>query len=222
MGWRVTSSGSLAAIAVTLAVAGCGGNMRQDAGEPSGKFPVRVTAARFPTAQTLSQHTHLVIAVRNSGSKTIPNLAVTICNVSCSATSQPGSGSGSGAQAFAENLDQADLANPSRPVWIVDTPPGHCEYSCAQGGPGGAVTAYANTWALGPLRPGDTAKFDWGVTAVKPGRHVVSYVVAAGLNDKARAVTNRGSSPQGSFKVKISNAPAQAYVNNQGGIVSSH
>ncbi len=220
MGWRVTSRGSLAAIAVTLAAAGCGGNMRQDASEPSGKFPVRVTSARFPTAQTLSQHTHLVIAVRNSGNNTIPNLAVTICNVSCQASTDPGAGSG--AQAFSENLAQADLANPSRPVWIVDTPPGHCEYSCAQGGPGGAVTAYANTWALGPLAPGDTTRFDWGVTAVKPGRHVVSYVVAAGLNGKAQAITDSGSSPQGSFKVTVSNKPAQAYVNDHGGIVSSH
>ena len=65
-------------------------------------------------------------------------------------------------------------------------PPGPCRYSCRSGGPGGAVTAYANTWALGPLKPGATAKFVWGVTAVKSGRHVVQYQVAAGLNGKAK------------------------------------
>ena len=47
--------------------------------------------------------------------------------------------------------------------------------SCNQGGSGGAVTAYSNTWALGRLAPGATARFVWRVTAVSPGTHVVAY-----------------------------------------------
>ena len=43
----------LAAVALT----GCGGGSRQDAQEPSGTFPVTVTAASFPTTQRLAQHT---------------------------------------------------------------------------------------------------------------------------------------------------------------------
>ena len=55
--------------------------------------------------------------------------------------------------------DQPGLANPSRPIWIVDRPPGRVQRVPAQlpdgsGSPGGAVTAYSNTWALGPLAPG--------------------------------------------------------------------
>ena len=77
--------------------------------------------------------------------------------------------------------------------------------TCSQGGSGGAVTAYSNTWALGALAPGKTATFVWRVTAVKPGVHTVAWEVAAGLNGKAKAVQNgdhparqvHGPGPQG-------------------------
>ncbi|MGH2885753.1 MAG: hypothetical protein ACRDPA_24155 [Solirubrobacteraceae bacterium] len=67
-----------------VVVSACGGGTRQDASEPSGNFPVSVTTATFPGSQRLSEHTHLVLAVRNAGSETIPNIAVTICNVTWS------------------------------------------------------------------------------------------------------------------------------------------
>src|SRR5437588_7719863 len=177
-GWSTRSCGIVAAIAAISIMSGCGGGQRQDVNEPSGNFPVEVSAASFPAAQRLSQHTHLVISVRNAGTRTIPDVAVTICNVTC--TFNPNApyghntpaGAGTAAAAFAEDLGMPYVANPSRPVWIVDHPPGSCGYSCKSGGPGSAVTAYANTWALGPLKPGATATFDWGVTAVRPGTHV--------------------------------------------------
>ena len=81
------------------------------------------------------------------------------------------------------------------------------------------MTAYSNTWALGPLRPGKTAQFSWKLTAVSPGRHVVAWQVAAGLNGRAKAVLGNGSRPQGTFAVQISAAPQQSYVNNNGQIV---
>ena len=93
------------------------------------------------------------------------------------------------------------LAHPSRPVWVVDRPPGPCDSGCSanssagSGRPGGAVTAYSNTWALGRARAGHTAKFDWAVTAVAPGHHVVAWEVAAGLNGKAKAVLQRRLAP---------------------------
>ncbi len=220
MAWRASTRVTIAAFAaVMLVLSGCGSGARQDANEPSGNFTVGVVRASFPRSQQLAESTHLVIAVRNTGSKTIPNLAVTICNISCGQLEQPGSGSG--AQAFATNIDQPGVANPSRPVWIIDHPPGLCGYSCASGGPGAYVTAYTNTWAAGALRPGATAVFDWAVTALRAGRHVVAYQVAAGLNGKARAVLADGSAPTGSFQVTISNQPQQAYVNNQGQVVPS-
>jgi len=167
----------------------------------------------------------MVLAVHNVSGKTLPDVAVTICNVTCAYPAPPGEGTS--AAAFSEDLQMAGLAHPSRPVWVVDNPPGPCNYGCSDssssgaGGPSGAVTAYANTWALGALGPGQTAKFDWAVTAIAPGHHVVAWEVAAGLNGKAKAVLADGSLPHGTFTVSISNAPAQTYVNNNGQIVTT-
>jgi hypothetical protein len=209
----------LAAAAVSLTLAACGGGARQDASERAGNFTVAVPRASFPSSQRLSQHTHFVIAVRNAGAKTIPDVAVTICNVTC--TYPAPAGQGTSAQAFAEDLNMPYLANPSRPVWIVDEPPGQCRYSCNTGGAGAAVTAYSNTWALGTLKPGATATFDWSVTAVRPGRHVIAWEIAAGLNGRAKARLADGSQPTGKFMVMVQRAPRQSYVNNQGQIVPS-
>jgi hypothetical protein len=94
----------IAAGAATLAVAGCGGGERQDAAEPSGTFKVDVVRASFPTKQHLAQPERFVIAVRNSGEKTVPNVAVTVSS-------------------FAERSEQAGLADPERAVWIIDDSP---------------------------------------------------------------------------------------------------
>jgi hypothetical protein len=207
-------------VLAALALAGCGGGARQDASEPTGKFPVAVTTASFPASQRLSEHAHLVLAVRNTGSKTIPNIAVTICNVTCAYPAP--AGEGTDAAAFAQDLDQTGLANPSRPVWVVDRPPGACNTGCSSGSPGGAVTAYSNTWALGSLAPGHVARFDWAVTAVAPGRHIVAWEVAAGLNGKAKAVLQGGGGlPHGTFTVLVHQAPSESYVNNNGQIVTT-
>ncbi|MGB9184845.1 MAG: hypothetical protein WCB67_12335 [Solirubrobacteraceae bacterium] len=212
------SYGIIAGIGASLALAACGsGGARQDAKEPSGKFKVDVNTAAFPSSQTLSQHTRMTIAVRNAGNKTMPDVAVTICNTTCAYPAPKGQGTS--AQAFAADLRQQYLANPSRPIWVVDQGPGACGYSCQAGGPGGSASAYSNTWALGPLRPGKTVRFSWKLTAVSPGKHVVAWQVAAGLNGKAKAVLGDGSQPQGTFAVSINSAPQQSYVNNNGQIV---
>ncbi len=200
--------------AAALSLSACGGGTRQDANEPSGIFPVAVATARFPSFQRLAQNTNLVIAVRNTGSKTIPDVAVTITDPHYGTT----------VQAFGRYLNMPGLASHSRPVWIINRAPepgGVCAYSCQSGGLGGAVTAYSNTWALGALRPGETAKFDWAVTAVQPGRYRVRYVVAAGLNGKAKARLAGGAIPAGTFSVLITSQPQQSYVNASGVVVKT-
>jgi hypothetical protein len=92
------------AMVAALASAGCGGGTRQDASEPSGTFRVDVVRASFPTKQRLAKSERLVIAVRNSGTKDVPNLAVTVSS-------------------FASRSEQAGLADPSRAVWIIDDGP---------------------------------------------------------------------------------------------------
>jgi hypothetical protein len=212
-GWRPRRRwyAGLAGVVGALSLAGCGAGARQDASEPNGTFPIQVAQATFPTSQRLAEHTQLVIAVRNAGQRTIPNVAVTILAANAGTT----------AQAFGDLTSGTGeaLASHSRPVWIVDQPPGPCHYSCQTGGLGAAVTAYSNTWALGALRPGATATFAWKVTAIKPGVHVVRYQVAAGLNGKARAVDSNGQRPGGTFVVHVHQAPRQAHVNDAGQIV---
>ncbi|MEJ7785388.1 MAG: hypothetical protein WKF96_11330 [Solirubrobacteraceae bacterium] len=175
--------------AVAVLVAGCGGGTRQDAEEPSGTFEVEVVSAKFPEQQKLARQERLVLEVRNADTKTIPNVAVTI---------NPG---------FAVRSNRPDLADPNRPVWIVDD------------GPLGGGTAYTSTWALGALKAGESRRFVWKVTPVRSGRHEVGYRVAAGLNGKAKAQIAGGDKAEGSFNVTISDKPSQATVDPETGKV---
>jgi hypothetical protein len=225
-GWRVTSGAVAASAVIGLALAGCGGGSSQAASEPSGNFRVDVSSATFPVRQALAQHSDMVITVRNAGSKAIPDIAVTITD----------GGDGTSAQPFSEVLHTPGLADPSRAVWVVDQAPCPAKATditrsgeCAPvgpggvretGGPGGAVTAYSNTWAMGRLSSGHRATFKWGVTAVQPGVHVIHYRIAAGLNGKAKAVAAGGQPLAGTFVVNIAAKPRRSYVNDAGQIVN--
>jgi hypothetical protein len=221
----------LLGIVSALALAACGGE-RLDVNEPHANFTVSVPVHTFPASQTMSGHTHLVLKIRNDSNQTIPNVAVTLCNVTCKWGAP--AGEGVYAQPFAAGppKPQPGGAAPSNQnatyqVWIVDKPPdpsgckGRGGYSCAGGSFGGAATYDANTWALGPLKPGRIQTFDWSVTAVKPGHWTVAWVVSAGLSGKAKALLSDGSLPQGTFPVTISAKPGQSYVDNSGKIVQS-
>jgi hypothetical protein len=186
-----------AVVATGGLLAGCGGGEQQDADEPSGTFKVDVVKASFPQAQRLAKQAEMRVTVRNADTRTIPNLAVTI---SSDDAKNPGGG-------FVTRSDQAGLANPSKAIWIVDR------------GPRGGDTAYVSTWALGPLRAGQTRSFVWHVTAMQPGTHGLRYRVAAGLDGKARAQTAGGGEASGSFKVTISDKPSQATVDPDTGAV---
>lgn len=179
---------AVAALAASGALAGCGGGDRQDEDEPEGTFKVDVTNAKFPLAQRLAKAEELTISVRNADTKKIPNVAVTV-------------------DSFTTVSKQEGLADPSRPVWIVDE------------GPKGGVTAYTNTWALGEIPPGQERTFTWKVTAIKPGAYTVKYRVAAGLDGKSKAQLGDGGVPQGSFRVKIADTPPAARVDPETGKV---
>src|SRR5437764_4087158 len=205
------SFATVAALSAVLAVTACGSGARQDATEPTGKYPVQITTASFPTSQHLSQHTRLTLAIRNTGNKTIPDVVVTICNATC--TYPAPVGEGTSVAAFATYLNTPGVANHSRPVWVVEKPPGPCQgaagYSCANGGAGGEVSADTNTWQGGRLKPGSTKSFTWSLTAVNPGRYTVAWEIDASLYGKAKAVGPNGSIPRGAFTVNIARRPAQ-------------
>lgn len=179
-----------------LGAAGCGGQT-QAADEPSGTYTVAVSKAAFPPRQHLAQSTQMVINVRNTGRKPIPDVAVTLET----------EGSGTTAKAFERYDPQVNLADHSRPIWALDQ------------GPYGGDTAYANTWALGSLAPGATKSFTWNVTAVKAGRYTIDYTVSAGLDGKAKARVAGGGQPYGKFPVRISSRPRQTRVSGQGRVI---
>jgi hypothetical protein len=224
----------VAALATTVGLAGCGSAGPQDANAPSGRFPVQVTAS-FPRLQRLAQHAHLVIAVTNTGRRPMPNVAVTICNTTCTYPAPPGEGTsvaafsqcvgGTSGAACSQAAAAQQVANKSRPIWVVERPPGPCGYSCINGGAGANVSYAANTWQRGrPLRPGDTQVFNWVLTAVSAGRFLLAWEIAGDLYGKAKAVIAGGGLgpcgriPCGTLRVTISRAPAQSYVNDTGQI----
>jgi hypothetical protein len=73
-----------------------------------------------------------------------------------------------------------------------------------------------DTWALGPLEPGESKKFRWDVTAVVAGPYELSYKVAAGLDGKARAIDDTGEAPQGVFTGTVSDEAPQTRIADDG------
>ena len=198
--------GTLALIlALAAALGGCGsGGTRQDASEPSGKFPVKIVTSSFPTRQRLAGTSLLRIGVQNSGQKKVPALAITI------------SLDKNAIHPFSIFDEQPGLADPDRPVWVLedDFPRLVGETNTA-----GAETANDKTFDFGALKPGATVDAVWKVTPVKPGIYTLDYQVDAGLTGKAKAVTSDGGPPTGSFVVKISDQPPNTIVNDKGQVV---
>jgi hypothetical protein len=194
------------AVAGALAVllAGCGGGAHQDAHEPRGEFPLQVIRRSFPAKQAVARTTQLELRVRNAGTRTIPTLAVTL-------------------DSFYYTATYPRLAANKRPVWVIERGPGPVPArpveTEAVSSPGGAQTAYVNTWALGPLGPGATQTFAWRVTPVKPGRYTVHYRFAAGLSGKARATLASGGPVSGQLTADIAPRPPITHVDPSTGQV---
>jgi hypothetical protein len=128
----------LATSVVAFAVAGCGGGERQDANEPSGTFPMDVVHADFPKSQSLAKPEVMTIAVKNTGSKEIPNLAVTV-------------------DSFSTRSQQPGLASPQRPVWVVDAGPAGGTTAYTNTWASGALApgkTRTMTWHVTAIQPG--------------------------------------------------------------------
>jgi hypothetical protein len=181
-----------------LAMGGCSGQKMQDENEPEGNFPLEVVDASFPAKQKLAKRSELRITVRNAGSQTVPNVAVTV-------------------QGFSERRDNPDLADPERPIFVINGV--HTEIGglpeAKEAAPTGCDTAYVNTWACGPLKPGREKIFRWTVTAVEAGPYDVAYRVAAGLDGKAKAIPSSGSL-KGTFSGEVSDAAPDTRVADDG------
>jgi hypothetical protein len=155
--------------------------------------------------QALASPTTLKIAVRNSGRKTLPNVAVTVNSLTYRATQPP------------------NLADPQRPTWIIYTGPGPLSKPFVESEEvthaGGGQTASLHTWALGRLPPGATKVFAWKLLPVVAGEKTIHYAIAADLGGKAKAEFAGGASPTGSFTVHVAPAPPRTHVNPETGAI---
>lgn len=203
-------------LSLTLGASACGsGGERQDVTEPSGNFPVQVTRAKFPNRQLLAETSDLQLAIKNVGDQTIPDLAVTIYTGESKADSS-----------FNIRVDEPNLANPNRPVWILENEypklltAGVTVKNLDRAPTAGAAAAQTDTFQFGAVEPGDSKDIDWRVTPVRAGTYTVHYQVAAGLEGKAKAVTADGSPVKGEFVVTITSKPPQTCVNGSGQVTT--
>jgi hypothetical protein len=191
-------------VLVGALLSGCGGSER-NVHEPKGVYTVEVAGVHFPVKQAIAHDTRLAMVVRNAGTRTLPNVAVTL-------------------DSFYFNSTYPKLAVKKRPVWIVNTGPGGTATNPPVqteevDPPGGGETAFVNTWALGALGPGQRRLFLWDVTPVKAGLHVVHYTVSAGLDGKSVARLPGGRRPTGVLVAHIAPAPPPTHVNPETGEV---
>jgi hypothetical protein len=127
----------VAALAV-VGVAACGGGTRQDADEPARTYRVTIVRAAFPARQRLAAPTRLVVEVRNSSKRTIPDVAVTV-------------------DSFGSRSERSDLADAQRPVWILDRPPEGSTTAYTNTwalGPMLAGETKEFVWRVTPVQPG--------------------------------------------------------------------
>jgi hypothetical protein len=201
---------------MVLLVAGCGAQPSQDEDEPEGEFPVRVEEVSFPKKQKLAKDSRLTIEVRNVGDETISDISVTL-------------------DGFSKKLEDPydpgevdpNVADPSRPVFVVDQSPVEFLRSRVPvdqslvdrevNPPYGRETAYVNTYSLGELAPKDTALFRWDVSAVEAGPYKLEYTVNVGLDGVAEAVSEGGEPLEGDISGVISDrSPAARVLSSDG------
>lgn len=186
----------------------CGGDDSSAADEPTGTFQVKVTEAKFPTLQQLGQTSLLQLGIRNTGERTVPGLAVTFTIA--------GKRGESSSLPFGINDPQPELAQPDRPVWVLSE-----TYPRLQGStdPGGTSTSSRKTFSFGPLKPGETTKAVWKLSAVRAGKYTLLYGIDAALRGEAKAETEGGVAPGGSFSTEITDRLPETEVDDSGEIV---
>jgi hypothetical protein len=191
------------AAALAALAGGCGGT-RQDAHEASRGYAIEVLQAKFPVRQSIARPTSFTLQVRNAGTGTVPNVAVTL-------------------DSFYYTEHYPELAADKRPIWVIEEGPGPAARPPVQtqeiSKPGGGQTAYVNTWALGPLAPNGTQTFIWRVVPVKAGVYTVHYTIAAGLAGRAKAQLPSGGPAQGKLTASIAPIPRSTHVDPQTGRV---
>lgn len=196
-----------AVLAMAVLLAACGGSS-SDSNQKPGTYEVKVTSASFPPKQFVGQTSLLEIDARNTGEKTVPDLAVTI--------DIEGKYGEAARIPFAVHDPQPGLANGDRPVWVLAATYPRLEGSNS---PGGAETSAPKTYSFGEVKPGKSVKAIWKLSAVRPGKYTVAYEINAGLDSEIKTVTTGGSPPGGTFVADITTNLPETEVNGAGEIV---
>lgn len=166
--------GLTASVAVG-SLAGCGASEDTVGGDGDAPFAIAATATLEPV-QRLGSSYSMRLTIVNKDHRSLPTVGVTVTGFS---------------RAIAAGDDGAGrVADPRRPIWVVDAPPR------------GASTAYRDTWSSGPLRAGERKTFVWSISPVRPGRHAIRWRIGAGLDhDRPVAADRRGTN--GVLDVKV-------------------
>lgn len=202
------SGATLLAFAAAAVIAACGGNGEvgdQFANEAPGDYPVEVLRAEFEPRQFVARTYDLRIAVRNTGDEPVPAMVATIDLPRRDST-----------LAFAIRDPQPGLAQPQRPVWVMES--GYPKLA-GTAGRGGAATANRRTFNFRELPSGETANMVWRVTAVEPGNYGLTYQIDAGLGTDSTAVDAAGEIPKGLLPVSITDRAVLTKVDKQGNVV---
>lgn len=164
---------ALLALALTLLVmlvslTGCGGGERQDANAPSGTWQVAVEEWKFPKHQYLGTPVEFVVKVRNTDTREIPDLILTI-------------------NGMKTRVKQQAAANDVRPIWMTT------DVDYARVTP--YNSALAESWNLGPLKAGEVATYSVELTPLRRGWHTVGYRLSPALFGDGKIVNGSDQSP---------------------------
>ena len=177
--------------------------------QAAGTYRVQVVkAAKFPTSQLLAQTSLLRIGVRNTGDRTIPDLAVTI--------SVGGLAGRTSALPFTIHDPQPGLAQPDRPVWVLAQSYPRFAGSSRRAG---AQTSNPKTFAFGPLKPGATTEAVWKLVAAKAGDYPLLYESTPGSAAPPRPRPRREPNPVARSRCTSSRKPPNTIVNGKGQVI---
>jgi hypothetical protein len=164
---------------------------------------LEIVRASFPAHQAIARPVHLEIEVRNAGNAPLADIALAV-------------------HSFYYRSSYPKLADPSRPVWIVDEGPGAKPAlpvaTVPFDSPGGDVSDDRSVWIAGPLGAGQTRTLSWRLTPVLSGARTIAYALFAGRPGSA-GLSAQGAPLRGSISVQIAPAPPTRYVNPETGAV---
>ena len=200
----VRSLSTIGCLAATALLAGCfGGGQDEGANPPqtkgSGTYTVEIPKAEFPSDQHLDRDAVMRIEVRNAGDRPLPDVAVSVTT----------DDAGTSAPTFALPDSQPGLAQRYQPVWVLDE------------GPIGGASAFANTWTLGEVAPGQSKTFVWRAHPVRAGDFTVRWKVAPALLGGSARLAD-GSPAAGSFPARVDGKAPSATVGPNGKVTKKY